>query len=152
VNNSEYVKGNRDIETRKIQEGVMRLLEMGLVMMIAFVYTAIFGVGIRRQTTWNILLPFFIILFLATWATGIWLTPIGPVFRGVFRSTFIFIGLLYALLLTIFIPSRRLPKSSREKARQVREERETLRVFNLFFWLFITGLIIAIIGRYIMIH
>jgi hypothetical protein len=115
------------------------------------VYTAIFGVGIRRQTTWNVLLPFFMMLFLATWATGIWLTPVGPVIRGIFRLPFLLIGLLYALLLTAFIPSTRPSKSMREKAQQAEKEHETLQTFNLFFWLFITGLIIAIIGRYIII-
>lgn len=130
----------------------MLLLEMLFVMIITFVYTAVFGVGIRRQTTWNVLLPFFIIVFLATWATGIWLTPVGPVIRGVFRLPFVFIGLLYALLLTVFIPSTRPPKSMREKARQAQKERETLRIFNLFFWLFIAGLVIAIIARYLTIH
>jgi hypothetical protein len=130
----------------------MLLVEILFVMLITFVYTAIFGVGIRRQTTWNILLPFFIIVFLATWATGIWLTPVGPLIRGVFRLPFIFIGLLYALLLTAFVPTTHPPKSLREKARRTQKERETLQMFNIFFWLFIVGLIIAIIGRYVTLH
>jgi len=125
---------------------------MLFVMLMTFVYTAFFGIGIRRQTTWNVLLPFFMIMFLATWATGIWLTPVGPVIRGIFRLPFIFIGLLYALLLTAFVPTTRPPKSTREKARQAQKERETLQMFNIFFWLFIVGLIIAIIGRYVTVH
>ena len=130
----------------------MVFIEVLFVMLVTFVYTAFFGIGIRRQTTWNVLLPFFMILFLATWATGIWLSPVGPFIRGIFRTSFIFIGLLYALLLTAFIPSTRPPQSLREKARQAEKERETLRIFNLFFWLFIAGLIIAIIARYVIVQ
>jgi hypothetical protein len=127
----------------------MFFFEFLVVLVFTLVLTAIFAVGIRRRTTWNILLPFFMILFLATWATGIWVSPIGPMIRGIFLVPFLFIGLLYALLLTAFIPPSRPPRTPREKARQVEKEQETFAVLNAFFWLLIIGLIIAIIGRYI---
>lgn len=127
----------------------MFFFEFLIVLLFTLVLTAIFAVGIRRRTTWDILLPFFMILFLATWATGIWIPPIGPMIRGVFLMPFLFIGVLYALLLTAFIPPLRPPRTPHEKARQVEKEHETFAVFNAFFWLLIIGLIIAIIGRYL---
>ena len=127
----------------------MFFFELLVVLLVTLVLTAIFAVGIRRRTTWNILLPFFMILFLATWATGIWIPPMGPMIRGVFLVPFLFIGLLYALLLTAFIPPLQPPRTPREKARQAEKEQETFAVLNAFFWLLIIGLVIAIIGRYI---
>jgi hypothetical protein len=130
----------------------MFFFEFLVVLLITLILTAIFAVGIRRRTTWNILVPFFIILFLATWATGIWIRPIGPVIKGIFWLPFLLVGLLYALLLTVFIPSSRPPRTSREKVRQKVREQEVLSILNIFFWLLITGLIIAIVARYLYIH
>jgi hypothetical protein len=137
---------------RKRRIKKMFFSEFLFVLLITVILTAVFAVGIRRRTTWNILLPFFIILFLATWATGIWIRPIGPVIGGIFWLPFLVIGLLYAFLLAAFIPSSRPPQTSREKVRQRIKEQEVLSVLNVFFWLVVIGLIIAIIWRYLYIH
>lgn len=127
----------------------MFFFEFLFVLLLTLILTTMFAVGIRRRTTWNILLPFFLILFLATWATGIWIRPIGPVIGGIFWLPFLVIGLLYAFLLTAFIPSSQPPRTSREKVRQKVREQEVLSVLNVFFWLLIIGLIVVIIARYL---
>ncbi|MBD3308117.1 hypothetical protein GF339_16860 [candidate division KSB3 bacterium] len=131
----------------------MFFIEFLFVLIITLILTAVFATGFRRHTTWNILVPFFVILFLATWATGIWITPIGPMVGGVFWFPFVWVGVIYALLLTAFIPprDRRSSASRHEKARQAEKERRTFMVLDAFFWVLILGLLIAILSRYLVV-
>ncbi len=122
------------------------------VLMISAVLTAIFAVGFRGHTRVSTLVPFFILLFLSTWATGIWIIPIGPALGGVFWLSFLFIGLLYSLLLASLFPPAQKPRTLKEKARQAEKEKETLVMLNSFFWILVFGLILAIIFRYVVLH
>jgi hypothetical protein len=127
----------------------MILFESLLVLLITAGFTVIFAVGFRRHTDWRVLFPFFLILFLATWATGIWLTPMGPTLRGTFWIPFLVVGLLYALLLTALIPPSRPPHPLREEGRKADEGRETLLVLDVFFLMLVVALGIVIIIRYL---
>lgn len=118
-------------------------LDLFYVLVITLVLTAVFAVGFRRQRTWQVVLVFFIILFLATWAVGVWITP-SPSASWV---PYLIVGMLFALLLTALIPlSRTLRK---DQAREVEEKAIAIVVFDLFFWILVIGLIVAIILRYV---
>ena len=63
----------------------MFLGELLLVLFLSLVLTLVFAVGFRRQSWGGGLIVFFLILFLATWAGGIWLPPsarYGGAFAG----------------------------------------------------------------------
>ena len=127
----------------------MILFESLLVLFITAGFTVIFAVGFRKHTAWNVLFPFFMILFLSTWATGIWLTPTGPTLRGTFWVPFLVVGLLYALLLTALIPPSRPPRPLREDNRKADEGRETILVLDVFFLMLIVALGIVLIVCYL---
>ena len=81
------------------------------VLFLTLILTLIFAVGFRRHSWGGGLILFFLILFLATWAGGMWITPFGPVWQGIVWLPFIFVGLLLALLLTSTIrPDRVRPR------------------------------------------
>lgn len=127
----------------------MLLFEFLFVLILALTLTTIFALGFRRYTTVSMLLPFFTILFLATWATGIWITPVGPMIRGFYWMPFLIVGIFYAVLLSALIPPSHPPRSLREEVRQKKKEEATLLALNSFFWILVGGLLVAIIARYI---
>lgn len=133
----------------------MLMVQVLFVLLIAALLTAVFAVGFRRRE-WDVgLLYFFLILFLATWAGGLWIGPYGPLLLGVPWVTFLLVGVLLALLLTALIPPRRRKPSPEWEAELQRTsgtdepESETLVAVDLLFWLLIVGLLIAVIGAYL---
>jgi hypothetical protein len=85
----------------------MLLVQLLFVLVIAALLTAVFALGFRRREWDAGLLYFFFILFLATWAGGLWVGPYGSLLWGVPWATFLLVGVLPALLLTALIPLRR---------------------------------------------
>lgn len=134
--------------TGKVSEAEvdMILLDLLYVLVITLVLTAVFAVGFRRQRTWPVILVFFVILFLATWAVGVWITPTAAT-SGASRLPYLIVGLLFALFLTALVPLSRPLRSDQKKETQ--EKLIAIVVFDLFFWILVIGLIAAIIVRYV---
>jgi hypothetical protein len=131
----------------------MLLKHFLFALLFTLVFAVILGLGLRRRK-WGIDIWFFsLVLFLFTWAGGVWLSPIGPYAWGVPISSFFLVGLLVALLLAPIFPSPRetMPSptgpsggggvSSGEKSKAL--------VIDAFTWLVIAGLILAIVLAYV---
>ena len=116
-------------------------------LIVSLILAAIFGAGLRRHGWGSNLLFFFILLFLFTWAGGIWIVPVGPFLLGVPFFTFLFVWLLFALLLTALIPpSRAYGRSgSREN---IQAQREAIVAMDAFLWILFISLVITIILGY----
>jgi hypothetical protein len=125
----------------------MIFLDLVYVLVITLVLTAVFAVGFRRQRKWPVVLVFFVILFLATWAAGVWVTPAAAL-HGKSWVSYLIVGLLFALLLTALIPLSRTIKD--DQAKEAEEKAIAIVVFDLFFWILVIGLIAAIIVRYVL--
>jgi peptidoglycan/LPS O-acetylase OafA/YrhL len=78
--------------------------EFFFAILIALLLTAVFAAGFRRQGWGTALVFFFLILFLATWAGGMWVVPFGPIAWGVPWVAYLFVGIVIALLITALIP------------------------------------------------
>ncbi len=126
----------------------MVLISLLFSLVIACIFTAIFAAGFRKHKTVPVLLGFLIILFLATCAVGIWMTPVGPLLFGVSWLPFLIVGLLVALLLTAIIAPARPPHSDKEAAQERRVAVEMIAAFDLFFWILAIGLCIVIVVRF----
>lgn len=125
----------------------MFLIDFLFVLFFTVIFTLVFGMAIRRHRPGGVLLGFFLILLLSTWAFGSWVVPFGPVLWGVKFMGFLVGGFLFALLLTALIPpAARYPKD--KELIEPDEKEVVLSVFNVFFWLLIIGLIGALIVRY----
>lgn len=121
------------------------------------------------------LLFFFTVLFLATWAGGLWLAPFGPTIWGVSWVGFLIVGLVVALLLAAVAPPRggERPETTRGaegprretepltletgpgKAPQAGQDRGDAPADNLaagmgvFFWALLALLVIGIATAYV---
>lgn len=118
-------------------------------MAIAVGLWALFSFGFRRGGPWPGLLMFLILIFLGTWAGGVWLQPFGPVFWGVSFLPFLIIGLLVALLVAAATP----PPPSALRQREPPPEAEPVVAgiaVSAFFWILIVVLGGSILLRYAM--
>jgi thiol:disulfide interchange protein len=114
--------------------------------LVSVLLTAIFLLGLGRKETWRDFLVFFVLVFLATWAGGLWVTPVGPSVWGVYWVPFLFAGLMFALLLAATAPPRR-PRSLPEQDEQAREEKKIEREVGWLFWVLIATLVATIVVR-----
>jgi hypothetical protein len=125
----------------------MFISELLFALLIAFILAMIFGIGLRGYG-WGIgFFLFFIVLFLVTWAGGIWITPIGPLWWGVPWLSFLFVGLLIALIMSALIPNRRRPVKGEPPGEEVTRG-DVLVAMDVFFWILIIALVVALVVGY----
>lgn len=91
------------------------------------------------------------LIFLLSWAGGVWLTPMGPPLLGAYWLPFLLVGLTVALLLAA-VPMGRKRESTVELVdvkREKKEEKAALMVMGTFFWILVLTLIAVLFFRYI---
>jgi len=133
----------------------MFILELLIAVCISLILSALFVLATRRGGRKTGLLWLFLVLFLATWAGGVWLKPFGPTVWGIHWLSFLFAGLFVLAILAIAAPGR-APRGRRETLdmlERVAREREldqlTYLTLSAFFWILLAALTIAIIIRYL---
>lgn len=127
----------------------MFLSDLVIALLIALVVTLVFAAVFRRVGPWYSVLAFFIIVFFASWAGGIWLPPAGPSLWGGSWLPFLVVAVIVAILLAATAPT--LPRrEGREAATpDTEKEKKAAAVFGIFFWLLLVALGITIIARYL---
>ncbi len=116
--------------------------------MIALFFTAIFSYGFKNKGPWNNAWSFFLILFLAVWAGGIWITPFGPEWKNVAFAPLIVMGVFIATLLAATTPPEKRKVILEEKANIPNAYEKSILVIGVFFWILIILLIGAILLNY----
>lgn len=115
---------------------------------IGLLFTAIFALGFNRRGPWASIPVFFLLVFLAAWVGGAWAAPAGPALWGVYWLPFAVMGLLIALILAAAAPAPRSTVAIEDTAAERREERKAETAFEIFFWVLLMTMIIAILIRY----
>jgi hypothetical protein len=120
---------------------------------VALILSLIFVRGFRRAGPWASFLAFFIIVFLASWAGGLWLRPLGTALWGVYWLPFLMVGLIFALVIAAAsIPSRPTRPSvelAQKDEVEISEAKTTLTALGLFFYIVIIALAVSIISQYV---
>jgi len=119
------------------------IIDLLFAFIIALLFSAIFFSGFRRQGFGTGLFILFLVLFLATWAGGVWVTPVGPLLWGASWLSFVVVGFFIALLLSLLIPS------GKSYSRSTEEEVGTLIALDTLFWGFIIVFGIGILISYL---
>jgi hypothetical protein len=118
---------------------------------IAFVMTAVFAVWLRRSGPWASYLIYFAIIFLGSWAAGVWLAPIGPTLMGFYYTPALIFGLVFALLLAA-TAAPRSRRGARERGEQLPRDRyryiEDRARYGFFFFALMFVFAVAIIAGY----
>ncbi len=93
--------------------------------------------------------PVFILFFLAIWAGGLWVTPVGPPLIGVYWMPFLFVAIFIALFWAAAPPPpRRTGEPSPASAVQEERTATTVAGLGFLFWVLLVGLAIAALARY----
>lgn len=101
----------------------------------------------KASTAVGVLFLFFI-LFLGTWAGGLWITPFGSPWLGVYWMPFVVAGLFVALLVAATDQSSRRSYERKETEADHVEHAALATAFGLLFWILIMALAIAIVAGY----
>lgn len=123
-----------------------------IALLVALLLSSIVFIGLRRTGPWASFAFLFFALFLATWAGGIWITPIGRPLAGVYWLPFLMAGVVFALLLAAAVPPERTEESTIKlvtEEEKKEKERKVRRAAGLLFWLFAAALALAILVRYL---
>jgi hypothetical protein len=131
----------------------MIFVDFLIALFVALLLSSVVFLGLRRTGPWASFLFLFFALFLATWAGGIWITPIGrPFLGGIYWLPFLMAGVVFALLLAAAAPPEKdegstikLVTEQEEKA----QERTIRWSAGILFWLFAGVLAVTIIARYL---
>lgn len=133
----------------------MFILELLVALLVSLVLSAIFALATWKRGKRKGLIWLFLIIFFATWAGGLWMRPFGPTLWGIHWLTFLFVGVVVALILAA---SQARPKprdrgetiEMLEKMRQKREAQQVAWItLTIFFWVLMVSLLSAIVFRYL---
>jgi hypothetical protein len=133
---------------------MLLLVDPVIAFAVAIALTSIIILFLRRKPLGGGVAGLFVLIFLATWAGGLWLRPFGPLWSGIAWLPFVVIGILLFLLFSA--THNPAPPRNRHETldyfKKVREEEEVEEVayqsLNIFFWVLISILLAAIILRY----
>lgn len=131
--------------------------EFILAFLIAAVLTAVFVLIARKLHRRNGFTWFFLIVLTATWAGGVWLQPIGPLYADVYWMPFLAAGLIMAVFASI-LQLRRPPRGRQEtldkldqQARAKKMQEATYITLRALFWvvfiLFLAGIVLRYVVR-----
>jgi len=141
----------------------MAFVELMFVLVIVLLITSMFSACGVRCGPWPGVLWLFVMLFLVTWALGVWIRPIGPSLWGAYWVPYLLVAFFLAVLLaaTAPVPPRRppvqppgatpLPDSrtpAEIKEQEAEEEAAVVITLNVFFWLVLLLAVIAIVAHY----
>lgn len=125
-------------------------------LIIAGTLSHLFAKPIKRRGKRAGFFWFFLIIFMVTWAGGVWLMPFGPQVMGIHWLPFILVGLAGAVAVS-FWAERRYPRNRRETIdllERIEEGRElekmTYLSLNILFWIVLFVLLTAVVLHYIL--
>lgn len=116
---------------------------------IAFFLTVLFvGLG-RCVRSWRRIIVFFAIVFLGSWAGGVWVTQIGPRILGLYWLSFVAAGLIFALVQgALSTRPSRSARCQRPEETPGKVEQRIEGVFNVFLFILLSLFIAAIVIGY----
>jgi hypothetical protein len=115
-------------------------------LIVGLLVTAVFAAGFRRRGPWNSIIWFFLVVFLAAWAGGLWMQPYGPTLWGLSWLPMLMLALLFGLLLAATTPPPRRRTAPLPKT-ELREEEVSTVAIGTFFWILIVVLALSILIR-----
>ena len=125
-------------------------MDVLLAILIGLIIAAVLAWPTGRYTTtwdWPLFWFFFLILFMAVWAGGVWVEPVGPAVGGVFWVPSLVIGLIIALILLAVLPSRPVQRRAEAVEAEEVEASPAVVAFGIFFWVLLLALLaLALLG------
>ena len=124
--------------------------EFLIALIISLFFTIVLVASSQKHRSWKKIITIFFILLFASWAGGVWITPVGPAFLGIYWLSFFLVALILALILETVSALHASPSDVDDK--DTLKEEESLEVlisisFLLLLIIFIGVIIIGYINR-----
>lgn len=120
--------------------------EFFIALVIALFFTIVMAVSGKKHRSWKKIIMIFLIILFSSWAGGIWITPTGPAFLGIYWLSFFIVALILALILETASALHAAPSDINK--RETRKEEESLEILisASFLILLIVFIIVIVIG------
>ncbi|OGS17513.1 MAG: hypothetical protein A2219_05825 [Elusimicrobia bacterium RIFOXYA2_FULL_50_26] len=115
-------------------------------LIVALAYTIVFVAGFQRKGPWASVVAFFMVVFLSTWAGGIWIAPVGSDIRSVSWLPFAVVGLVTSLILAASVPSW-FSTIRTQVGLQPERRKPPVALLSSYFWLALIVMIVTIAVR-----
>lgn len=119
-----------------------------IALIIAMFFTIVLAVSGQKHRSWVKILAIFLIILLTSWAGGVWITPVGPTFSGIYWISYFIIALILALIMEVVSTLHAAPSKIDKKENQKKEESLEILLSISFFILLIVIIIIIIAGYF----
>lgn len=119
-----------------------------IALIIAIFFTIVLAVSGQKHRSWVKILAIFLIILLTSWAGGVWITPVGPTFSGIYWISYFIIALILALIMEVVSTLHAAPSKIDKKENQKKEESLEILLSISFFILLIVIIIIIIAGYF----
>lgn len=121
-----------------------------IALIISLFFTIVLAASGQKHRSWQKIIIIFLIILFASWAGGIWITPVGPSFLGIYWLSFFIVALISALVLETISALHAPPPDIDNK--ETRKKEEALEVlisisFLMLLVIFIAVIIIKYINR-----
>ncbi len=124
-------------------------IDLLFALVFGLLVTIIIAGWFKRRGPWSGIFIFFLIVFLSSWAAGLWFIPFGPSLYGVYWIPFLIGALVVGLILAAAGP-RLFPRSHPKEEMKERNKRFiTATDFDVFLVVTLLVLVIAVIIGYI---
>ena len=111
---------------------------------LALLIAVLFTIGIKRRGPWGSFWTFFLILFLAIWATSLLLPATGPDWFGIYWAPPLAIGLLLAFVLAAATPAPNARSRFEKAKKEAKSEEKVALSMGIFFWILLVILVLAV--------
>lgn len=115
---------------------------------VAVVLTAAFASTLRRRGPWTSTALFLLVVFLASWAGGVWLTPIGSRLWGVAWVPFVVAGIFAALVLAGMAALVAPPRTPTDVAERTEAQTRAFLALRGPVWFILFLLVLSILLHY----
>lgn len=123
-------------------------IDILLGLAVSVILTAAFAGTLRRRGSWTSTALFWLVVFLASWAGGVWLTPIGPRLWGVAGVPFVVAGIFAALVLAGMAALVAPPRTPTDVAERTAAQSRAFLALRGPLWLVLFLLVLSILLRY----
>jgi hypothetical protein len=115
-------------------------------LIVTFTLALLFSVFLNRPLRG--LWLFVLVVFLASWAGQLWITPFGPLILGVAWVPLVIVAVFFAFLMFALLP----PPVSQPTATVTEEESAAIAIGTLFWIILILLVLFIVIGYYRLTH
>lgn len=127
----------------------MIIVEFLIALIITLFFTTVLAISGKKHRSWKKIISIFFIMLFASWAGGIWITPVGPTFLDIYWLSYFMVALIVVLIMETVSALHAAPSDIDTKETRKKEEALEVLISTSFLTLIIVFIVIIVL-RYIM--